>query len=146
MVSIPKIKLWLLSEAFHLAITLLALVLVRVPAESPWPETLYAPHNASIYINCTLGRESQETPFWAISLADIDTELQFFAPSQRQRLNNRGLYELPQIETPGMPPILRLFINNTSVNNNTVIKCSSLNDGIHQTTLYLYGTGRYHAC
>ena len=65
----------------------LALVLVRVPAESRWPETVYAPQNASVYINCTL--ESQDTPFWAISLADFNTDLQFsVVPSQRQVLNN----------------------------------------------------------
>ena len=123
----------------------MALVLVRVPAESPWPETVYAPHNASIYINCAL--ESQVMPFWAINVADFNSDLQF--ATQGELLHNRGLYELPPIDTPGMSLVLTLLINDTEVNNNTVIKCSSLIVGVRQmqTTLYLYGmSSTLHAC
>ena len=125
----------------------MALVLVRVPAESPWPETAYAPHNASIYINCAL--ESQVMPFWAINVADFNSDLQFVVPTQEELLNNRGLYELPPTDTPGMSLVLTLLINDTGVNNNTVIKCSSLTVGVRQiqTTLYLYGmSSTLHAC
>ena len=133
MVSLSKSIFGFQQEHF---ITL-ALVIVRIPAESPWPETVYAPHNASVHINCTL--ETQGMPFWAINVADFNSDLQF--ATQGELLNNRGLYELPRIDTPGMPLILRLLINDTGVNNNTVIKCSSLIVGVRemQTTLYLYG-------
>lgn len=108
---------------------------VRVPAES-WPKIVYMPHNASVYINCTL--ESQGSLFWSIKHADFLIDLQF-SDTTRQELNNRGLYELSPI--PGMAPILRLLINETEVNNNTEIKCSSLDVtvDVRQTTLYLYG-------
>jgi hypothetical protein len=99
------------------------------------------PHNASVYINCTL--ESQGLLFWSIKHADFPLDLQF-SETTRQELNNRGLYELPPI--PGMAPILRLLINETEVNNNTEIKCSSLeiDVGVRETTLYLYGMSCMH--
>ena len=121
--------------------TVLVLVLVRVPAESPWPGTVHMPHNASVYINCTL--ESLDLPFWAINVADFPTTDLQFSEANKEQLNSRGLYELPVIRTPGMPPILRLLINDTGANNNTVIKCSRLSVGVRQTTLYLYGV---YAC
>ena len=95
------------------------------------------PHNANVYINCTLERQS--TPFWEIRLADFTTDLRFSdLANQRQTLKDRGVCNLPLIR--GMLPILRLLVNKTEVNNNTVIRCSDLSTSDRQTTLYLYGT------
>ena len=139
MVSTSKIKLWLyqLEAIFHLSLLWFLFLIVLVPAESPWPEIVHMPHNANVYINCTL--ERQNTPFWEISLADFTLDLTFSdEANQRQILKDRGVYNLPLI--PGMPPILRLLVNKTEVNNNTVIKYSDLSNDDRQTTLYLYGT------
>lgn len=144
MVSTSKIKLWLyqLEAIFHLSLLWFLFLIVRVPAESPWPEIVHMPYNANVYINCTLERQS--TPFWEISLADFTLDLRFSdEANQRQTLKDRGVYNLPLI--PGMPPILRLLVNKTEVNNNTVIKCSDFSNDDRQTTLYLYGT-YYNYC
>ena len=142
MVSTSKIKHWLyqLEAIFHLSLLWFLFLIVLVPAESPWPEIVHMPRNANVYINCTLERQS--TPFWEIRLADITTSLRFSdEANQRQTLKDRGVYNLPLM--PGMPPILRLLVNKTEVNNNTVIRCSDLSYDDRRTTLYLYGTYNY---
>ena len=110
-------------------------VLVRVPSGPRWPIRVFVPLNSSVQMNCTTG---SATPFWSINLAEdaVPTPLQF--ATRGTELNAHGLYELPQIETPGMPPTLRLLINDTARNNQTDIYCS--NDGnTFTTTLFVFG-------
>ena len=92
------------------------------------------PHDASVYINCTL--ESQNTPIWLINLAGgVGIAIPFDTS-----FNDHGLYELPGVERQGMSPILRLLINDTAVNNKTMINCyAERNVELRQTTLYVYG-------
>ena len=82
-----------------------------------------------------------EQPFWLIDLANDSVSTQHQFTTRRELLNAHGVYELPQIEIPGMPPTLRLLINDTKVNNQTEILCNGENKSIHST---LFITGKCH--
>jgi hypothetical protein len=77
--------------------------------------------------------------FWTIDLAgdDLDIFFQFSSKSGREYLNDHGVYQLPPSVMPGMLSALKLLINNTDINNRTIIKCFDGNKP-YQTTLYLY--------
>ena len=102
-------------------------------ADQSWPSFVYVPHNASVYINCTTDRSD---PFWSINPAEdeLDSFLQF--PTRGEDLNNEGLYDIKV--AGGMPPTLRLLINDTEVNNQTVIECVG-RAVTHRTVIFLYG-------
>ena len=100
---------------------------------------MYVPHNASVHINCTTDSDS---PFWAIDLPGDQLTTPFQFATRGKVLNDYGLYELPRIGTPGMPPTLRLLVNDTEINNQTVIECVGENVA-RQTTVYLYGISYY---
>ena len=96
---------------------------------------LLVPQTSTVLFNCTTNSDS---PLWSINLDNdsITTQLQF--STRGAELNAHGLYELPQIETPGMPPTLRLLINDTAGNNQTEIHCDG-EDESNLTTLFVYG-------
>ena len=100
----------------------------------PWPQYIFVPQESVVMINCIADGEQS---FWSIELANdlIDTQHQF--SSRQDLLNDHGVYELPQIETPGMLPILRLLINDTTGNNQTKIHCYSAT--LISTTLFTNG-------
>ena len=94
---------------------------------------LLVPQNSTIIINCTT---DSDTPFWSIDPAGDQLGMTFIQFATRsEELKAHGVYELPRIETPGMPPTLRLLINDTENNNQTVIQCVGSNV-LHQTTVY----------
>ena len=101
---------------------------------------VHVPQDSTVVITCTTANSSF-SPFWTVDLAnDSSTQLQF--SSKSDELNAHGVYELPQMEIPETNLItLRLLINNTAVNNQTVIHCDRGSDSI-QTTLY-HAAGRY---
>ena len=108
--------------------TVLALPLYTVQVHEPWPMPyLFVPQTSAVLINCTAN-----FPVWSIDLVNDSSTVQDQFNSRSAKLNAHGLYELPQIETPGMPPTLRLLINDTARNNQTDIYCS--NDGNTFTT------------
>ena len=78
--------------------------------------------------------------FWAIDLSDDMTNfaLRFISTGENTTLNAHGVYELPPIETPGMPTTLRLLINDTARNNGTVINCGSVTSA-RSTTMFVLG-------
>ena len=103
---------------------LILLVVHTVQVSEPWPRPyLFVPQNSIIFMNCT----SEHSPFWAIDLPDEDTTQ--YRSSEREFITN-GFYELPAVETQGMPATLRLLINDTSRNNQTDITCSRTMDTI----------------
>ena len=106
-----------------------------VLVSEPWPVYIFAPQESTIIINCTA---DSEHAFWSIDLANDSVSSQHQFSSREDILNDHGVYELPQIETPGMPPTLRLIINDTTANNQTEILCTGGNKTIH-TTLFLIG-------
>jgi hypothetical protein len=114
-----------------------ALVLV----EEPWPVPhLFVPRESTVEIYCTAGERSY-SPSWLIDLAN-DTKsssLQFSNLNQKEQLNAHSVYQLPQIETPGKPPTLRLVINDTVRNNQTEIQCDRSKTSISTTTLFVLG-------
>ena len=93
-----------------------------------------------IIVNCVA---VGEYTFWSIDLANDSASTQYQFSSREDILNDHGMYELPQIETPGMPPTLRLMINDTTGNNQTEILCTGGNKSIH-TTLFIIGMYNYH--
>ena len=108
--------------------------------DEPWPVPhIFAPRESTVEINCTAG-ETGYTPFWSIDLAN-DTKESFlqFNLHQKEQLNAHNVYQLPQIETPGMPPTLRLLINDTIQNNQTRIQCDRSATSESATTLFVVG-------
>ena len=103
-------------------------------ADQSWPSFIYVPHNASVYINCTT---DSSNPFWSINLAgdNVDSFLPFFP--RGEDLNNEGLYDIGVVGGT-VPPTLRLLINDTEVNNQTVIECVG-RAVTHRTVIFLYG-------
>ena len=103
-------------------------------ADQRWPRFVYVPHNASVYINCTT---DSSDPFWAINPAEdeLDSFLQF--GNRGEDLNNEGLYDI-KVSEGTVPPTLRLLINDTEVNNQTVIECVG-RTVTHRTVIFLYG-------
>ena len=109
---------------------------LTVLVSEPWPiPYLFVPQESTTIINCTADGEQT---FWSIDLANDSVVTQHQFTTRRELLNAQGVYELPQIETPGMPPTLRLLINDTEVNNQTEILCNRENKSIH-TTLFIIG-------
>ena len=82
---------------------------------------LPVPLNSTVRLNCTL--KSSSRPLWSIDLPDDSTDGRFQFDTQRRRLNAHGMYELPSIIEAGMTT-LRLLINNTAINNRTLIDCA----------------------
>ena len=103
-------------------------------ADQSWPGFVYVPHNASVYINCTT---DSNNPFWSIDPAEdeLDSFLQFATRSEE--LNNEGLYDIA-VSGGTVPPTLRLLINDTEVNNQTVIECVG-KTVTNRTVIFLYG-------
>ena len=103
----------------------------------PWPMPyLPVPENSTIIINCTTASAS---PLWSIDLGtdSVNAQLQF--ATRTDKLNANGVYELPPVEAQGLPSTIRLLINDTSMNNQTIIICDEGNEQFSQTTLYVYG-------
>ena len=103
-------------------------------ADQSWPRFVYVPHNASVYKNCTT---DSDNPFWSIDPAGdgLETPLQF--STRREALNNEGLFNI-EVSEGTVPPTLRLLINDTEVNNQTVIECVG-EIVTHRTVIFLYG-------
>ena len=112
---------------------------VRVRGQS-WPTpSLPIPINSKVLINCTTNLSS---PYWSIDLAAADVGRKSFTNvgNQVMFLNENGLYELLKVNIEGEgPSTLSLLINDTEVNNQTVIKCIGGDLDILTTTLFVYG-------
>jgi hypothetical protein len=109
-----------------------------VLVEEPWPEPhLFVPRDSTVEMHRTAGERSY-SPYWLIDLAN-DTKsfpLQF---NQEKQLNSHNVYQLHRWETPGMPPTLRLLMNDTVRNNGTKIQCDRSETSESTTTLYVIG-------
>ena len=81
---------------------------------------ILVPNGSNVEIHCRAA-QADDPPVWAIDLAadsSVNSPLQF--GTRKRRLNDHGVYELPQIAAP---LTLRLLINNTAINNQTEIQC-----------------------
>ena len=107
----------------------------------PWPQYVFVPQESVVMINCIADGEQS---FWSIELANNSTDTQYQFNVRQDLLNDHGVYELPLIETPGMPPTLRLLINDTTGNNQTKIHCYSYSATSISTTLFTIG--KYRDC
>ena len=103
---------------------------VHVP--EPWPTPyLFLPKDSIVQVNC---KAQTGDEFWSVDIAsDSPSNIQYRIGDQQ--LKENGVYELPLVETPGIPPTLRLLINDTAKNNGTELFCSSGGE----TALYMFG-------
>ena len=108
---------------------------ITVLVDEPWPGDVFALENSTVLFNCTTPSDS---PLWSIDLASDGSNFQLQFSTGDEDLNNQGVYELPIINETGMPPTLRLLINDTAKNNGTKIFCDG-GDESFETTLYVYG-------
>ena len=112
---------------------------VRVPGHS-WPTpSVPVPVNSTVLINCTT---NQSHPHWLIDVPAPGIPPKTFSVvgGQKTFLNQNGLYELQKVSINGDPSTrLRLLINNTELNNQTVVKCIGHDRDILETTLFMYG-------
>ena len=109
----------------------------------PWESITYIPQQSFVYINCTA--ESQDI-LWTIELPGRDTQNQFTHEALIRILNERGFYELTEINVGTTMKTIRLFINSILENNGTVVRCGDIGSGmvIAQTTLILFGKCQLH--
>ena len=105
-----------------------------------WPSQLIVPPNSTVEIYCRL--EGADEPFWAINLAEDPSAIPLSFFNRRQFLNDFGVFELPSLEAPDMPPTLGLLINDTERNNQTVIVCDGFGVS-RETTLFVQGMCRF---
>jgi hypothetical protein len=110
-----------------------------VLVDEPWPEPhLFVPRESTVEIYCTAG-ERGYSPFWLIDLANDKKSSSLQFPNQEEQLNAHSVYQLPQIETPGMIPTVRLLINDAVRNNQTEIQCDRSETSVSTTTLFVLG-------
>ena len=101
----------------------------------PWPAPyVYIPRNSTVEMNCTALNETRP-PIWAIDIASDAVMLPLQFTSEDEDLNAHGLF---QIEEPGTPSTtVRLLINNTAANNQTVINCNR-RGALATTTIFVF--------
>ena len=114
-----------LALQFHV---LNSVLLFAVMVSEPWPvPVLFVPQDAYVLMNCS--SDSSSPPIWSIDLANDSSSVQLQFATRKDQLNSRGFYN---IETPGMPLISTLLINETANNNGTVIFCTG-EEALHIT-------------
>ena len=95
-------------------------------------------NSSSVILYCEDNSNSMHSALWSIDLASDGLSTQQEFSTRRELLNQHGVYELPRIESAGMPPTLRLLINDTASNNGTVIDCMG-DDVAVRTTVFVHG-------
>ena len=100
-------------------------------------QTLPVPLASTVLLNCTLPTSSE--PLWSIDLSSDSHRGRFQFDTQSTRLKNHGLYELPSVTNheAGMTT-LRLLINNTAINNQTLIDCAGGLGESYSITLFVF--------
>jgi hypothetical protein len=81
-------------------------------------------------MNCT-ALEEMRSPIWAIDIASDDLTFPIQFTSHGEDLNAHGLFQIEE------PTTVRLLINNTAVNNQTVINCDR-RGALATTTLFVF--------
>ena len=97
---------------------------------------ILVPNGSSVEIYCRAAH-ANDPPVWAIDLAadsSVNSYLQF--STRKGRLNDHGVYELPQIAAP---LTLRLLINNTAINNQTDLEIQCERGESITTVLHVLG-------
>ena len=98
----------------------------------PWPAPyVLVPRHSTVEIHCTENSDFLLN-IWSVDLGSDTSGIQYRGGDRQ--LRDHGIYELPPLNSSGMPSVLRLLINDTDVNNQTQIFCN-----MHSTTLLVYG-------
>ena len=101
-------------------------------------QTLPVPLVSTVLLSCTLPTPSD--PLWSVDLSSDSSPVRLQFNTRSARLNAHGLYELPSVtdHQTGMTT-LRLLINNTAINNQTLIDCAGGFEESFLTTLFVLG-------
>ena len=105
---------------------------VHVTGQS-WPQKLLVPQTSIVILNCTTNLPSA---YWGIRIQadNFQRELLFTdIGDNRKILNENGIYQF------NVPGTLRLKINETANNNQTVVWCLSRSHVILETTFFVFG-------
>ena len=95
----------------------------------PFPPDVMVPrHCTELLIDCN----RTGNPFWAVDLPGVATHYQFH--TREKQLNERGVYNVS-----GPPNTLRLLINDTEQNDQTVVYCNGDTREEHRTRIMIYG-------
>ena len=101
-------------------------------------QTLPVPLASTVLLSCTSPTHSD--PLWSVDLASDSSPVRFQFNTHSARLNARGLYELPSVtDHETRMTTLRLLINNTAMNNQTLIDCAGGLGKSFLTTLFVLG-------
>ena len=108
----------------------------------PWSDsssqTLLVPLASTVVLNCTLA--SSSNPLWSVDLAGDSTPVRFQFNTHSATLNRHGLFELPSVTDHETRMVsLRLLINDTAGNNQTLIDCAGKIGESFLTTLFVFG-------
>ena len=78
-------------------------------------------------------------PLWSVDLAGDPFPVRFQFNTHSATLNHHGVYELPSVTNHETGMItLRLLINDTAGNNQTLIDCAGIDESF-LTTLFVFG-------
>ena len=105
-----------------------------MPQSGSPSQKLLVPLASTVVLNCTLA--SSCNPLWSVDLAGDSTPVRFQFNTHSAILNRHGLYELPSVTNheTGMNT-LRLLINDTADNNQTLIDCAQCAGGLGESFL-----------
>ena len=97
---------------------------------------MLVPRDSTAKMSCT-SLDQTSPPIWSIDIASdgIVFPYQFGTPAADAVLHNGGLFKMVEPETPTAE---RLLINNTAVNNQTVISCNRHQGEFATTTLFVF--------
>ena len=100
-------------------------MVLAVVVNDPWPTPyLFIPDGSTVRMSCRADSTSPSF-FWSIDLASDPSHVQFqFTTRGGMTLNADGVYQLPEETTSANITTLVLLINNTAINNGTIIHCS----------------------
>ena len=75
------------------------------------------------------------SPIWSIDIGSDGIMFPYQFGSQDAALHNAGLFRIAE---PATPTTERLLINNTAVNNQTMITCNRHQGAVATTTLFVF--------
>ena len=103
----------------------------------PWPAPrLLIPRGSTIKMSCT-SLDQAKSPSWSIDIGSdgIMFHYQFGSQDGDAALHNAGLFRIVE---PATITTERLLINNTAVNNQTMITCNRHQGAVATTTLFIF--------
>ena len=97
---------------------------------------IFVPRHSTVQIDCSIN--ASVSPLLQITIVNMSSSLQFSMDGgQIETLHNHGLFQ--ETSDQSMPMSTKaLLINNTEINNQTIIRCAYRSTQ-HTITLFTYG-------